>query len=293
MENDSNIDLASFISDDTNVEPQVAQPTVNDPLLSDLDALFGKEAGVGDQDGVKKIDKQKVTFSDDDPFAHKNQPRDPEKLLAQLQSDRDKARAEVTRVTADLQKAKVYEDFLGTLQDDQEMRHAFIAQLEPDLVKPKDPLTFIQERLKKEFPGFTPDTDEINIVGSPTWTYNQRGTDLFQEWKKTNGTPPPTLVELKAKRKAARDAANVAAQRDKQETMQKLNWGDQDWDSFVDWVTKVKTIHMATIRDGIVKQAMKKGNPPSVVSQSGGKVNTPSGYMTELDNLFGKGPNNF
>ena len=296
MENNESIDLGQLISDEPQVTQQSTQSQVSDPVMSDIEVLFGKETGVDSSDGAdtrnqRATSSQKTTFSDEDPFASnkRNMPRDPEALLRQLQSERDQARAEVQKTQAEVQKYKTYEDFLASIQEDKELRHAFIAELEPELVKPKDPLTFIQEGLKKEFPGFTPNADETNMYGSPTWLYNERAKDLFTEWK-SKATVPPTLKELKAKRTAARQAAQAAALQEKQQVVSDLKWDENTWESFVGWVGKVKTTHMAKIWDKIQKQAMSKSPAPFAVGQSGGSAFSPSTYQSHLDTMFGKGP---
>lgn len=270
---------------------------VDDPILSDLEAVFssntegnslssGQQLNINPNSNASKQQSQ-TQFSDADPFGKEGMPKDPEALLKKLQSERDSTRAQNQKLSAELKQVKPIAEFVSSLYEDETARHAFIADLEPELLKPKNPLTFIQEGLKKEFgEEFTPNPEETNIFGSQTWLYNERAKDLLSEYKEKSKKTPTTLKELKEQRKRDHDSAALDAQTQRREVMEKFKWDDGVWDEFSKWASSVKLVHMGLLFNNIKS---KKGlTAPNIAGQSGGRPLAPAKIQAELDNMFGK-----
>lgn len=252
----------------------------SDPVLDDIRALFGDDKG----DGAESSD-DKDPFKD---FKDDKSPRDPKALLQRLQSERDSYRDRLKNYENELKEYKPIADFMASLYEDEEARAAFIGELAPDLVKPKDPLTFIQEGLKKEFGAdFTPNKEEAGVIGSKTWLYNERGKDLLQAWKEKNAKTPSNLKSLAERRKKAREDALKAAEREKQEIMSKFKWDDTEWEEFSKWAPKFRGIHLADIWTRAKKAKGGKRSPLSPTGIPGGKPFVPSQFKKELDEMFG------
>jgi hypothetical protein len=257
-----------------------------DPILEDISAIFGEGPGDEVSSGRKKaIDG--LSSVGDIAFTANNAPSNPEELLRRLQSERDKATAQVKKYEAEVNQYKPIADFIASLDQDQSLKEAFIAELAPDLVKPKDPLTFIQERLKKEFgEEFTPDKHEADLFGSQTWLYNERAKELLQEYRTANNKVPKSLKDLRAERKLQREEAQRQAVLEKQEIMNKRAWDEDKWSRFTKWIGGVKGMHMAAIWEGL--ESRKGGtSPSSLAGQPGGRPLVPSQLKANLDKMFG------
>lgn len=266
-----------------------SNPNGNDPILADLETLFGGRSSQDSSDGgaANKAGKSPSTqYVDGDPFGPAPTPKDPEGLLRKLQSERDKARADLEKVTGEANQYKGVAQFVNSLFDDEEARHAFIAELEPNLVKPKDALTFVKEGLKKEFGDeFTPNQDESNVFGSPTWLYNERAKDMFNEWKDKSKKLPASLKELKEKRNLVKEEQAKAALAERNSIKEMRKWDDGKFDRFANWVTSIKGIHMAAIFDTI--EARRSSSVPSLTGLPGGAPMTSSKSKAAIDELFG------
>lgn len=277
---DENIDLGL---DSLEVPPDSGNGGNVDEILQGIETMFGG-ASDDNSDGKPKPEDS-PSIKNDDPFGMKNMPSDPEALLRKLQSERDSTRAKLQKVEQEMTQYKSIADFMTSLYEDQELKQAFIAELAPDLAKPKDPLSFIQERLKKEFgDDFTPNKEETAQIGTRSWLYNERAKDLFAEYKDSNKKLPGSLKELREKRKKAKDEQSQAALLEKKDIATKMKWDEETWNGFADWVGKVKGIHMAKIYNGL---RQKTSSAPFLAGQNGGKPLTGSQYKAELDKFFG------
>jgi len=266
-----------------------------DPILADLESLFnGGVSNAPSLDGgdtrfnkPSRTTSQGTQYVEGDPFGQQQgpAPKDPEGLLRKLQSERDKARADYEKVAGEASQYKNVAEFVNSLFDDEEARHAFIAELEPNLVKPKDALTFVKEGLKKEFgEEFTPNQDEANVFGSSTWLYNERAKDMFNDWKEKSKRLPASLKELKEKRVKVKEDQTKAALAEKQAIIAQRKWDEGKFDRFAKWVSSVKGIHMATIFDTL---EARRSTAPSLAGLPGGQPLVPSKMKAQIDQLFG------
>lgn len=272
------------------------QQAADDPILAEINSVFGTMIpGEDSSDGAdnngmrnrRSSSKQETILENVDPFnpSAKNTPKDPEALLRKLQSERDSTKAELEKFQKEITRYKTYEDFLGQLQEDAEVRHAFIAELEPELVKPKDPLTFVQEGLKKEFGNdFSPTAEGAEPL--KVQLYNERARELYTEWKDKQKAMPNNLKDLAARRKQARERAALEAQAEKQKIMSDMKWDENTFGEFSKWVTQIKGTHMAQIWNHVKGQA-KQTRAPFATNQPGGNSYMPSNLQVQLDTMFG------
>lgn len=267
----------------------------------DLDKIFGSEGGTSSKGVVKKDipsggDGLPPVESDifkgvtsvgrtDFKGQNDNMPKNPQDVIAKLQSERDKALSQVKDWEAQASGWKTANDFLGQLESDADVRRAFMHELEPELVKPKNPYDLIQEALKGEFKDFTPNPDEANIFGSQTWVYNQRAQELLTE-AKTKYAIPESLKGLREKRKADATKAHEGALKEKQEIMTQLQWQDATWGGFTKWMQSSAGLDFAKIYQHLLRQSNTQPKPLSTQRGLNYESNTGSPFE-ELNQFFG------
>jgi len=226
------------------------------------------------------------THSGNQPFRG-NMPKNPLEVISKLQSERDKAMAQVQSWEAQVNEYKSAKDFLAELEEDAEVRRAFIAELEPELVKPKNPYDLIEKTLREEFKDFTPNSDEANIFGSKTWLYNRRAEELLQESReKAKAGVPGSLKELRAKRKLQVEEQRKAALKEKQDIVNSMKWTDNTWEGFANWMRVTKGVDWAKMYTFLLRQS---GNAPTpLATQTGSSFRNPRGKAFEgLDQFYG------
>jgi hypothetical protein len=272
---------------------QAAEGTnVPDAIDVDIDALFGSGDGLT-SGGARKAGTQPAgdpnipgqqTTTAPDPTKGMT----PEQLAAHFQSIADKTVNRLSQIEPAYEKYKSVADFLNQVYEDPKVRRAFIAQLEPDLIKPIDPYDALQEQLKKEYgEEFVPDEDEASKPLTKSWRYLKRVDELYKDLSgKRNEMIPKTLEEIRNERKAAQEQAANEFERERLDTMNELKWSKTDWENFQAWAPKLKIKHLAKWYNHLQRA---KGTAPNLVNQFGG---TPTKNMPEffqqLDNIFGK-----
>lgn len=294
-DNNATFTLDDFISDpstdvaggDPSDRSDDSSTTVTDPVMQDIDSMFGDPGDDSSSKTKVKPDSSPskgVTYKDGDPFGGPGSPRNLDASLQKLQSERDKYKSQIDQMNKDLQQYKSVADFTNSLWDDVEARHAFIATLEPDLVKPKDPLTFVKEELKKEFgEEFSPNADSVDPIQAQL--YNARMQELYGEWKNKRSGLPKDLNDLRARRSAAKQKALKEAQAEKDKIMQDFKWDDSAWDEFSKWGSGFRLYHLAKVYN------RAKGNmgrtAPQLALGRGGQPLTQGKYKAQLDEMFG------
>lgn len=270
----------------------------SDTIMADIDMLFGTgepvSSGDGRQDG-KQPGRAVIDNNDFMPRKQTTQPTDdptkgmtPEQLVAHFQSIADKAQNKLGQIEPAYEKYKSAVEFLNQVYEDPKVRKAFIAQLEPDLIKPTDPYDALQEQLGKEFGAdFVPDEDEANKPLTKSWRYLKRVDELYKELSsKQSELVPKSLEEIRRERQQLQESATMEFEKERLDTMNELKWSQTDWNEFQTWAPKLKIKHLAKWYDHIRKA---KGKAPNLVNQFGGTPNTnmPE-FFQNLDNMFGK-----
>ena len=258
-------------------------PNVNPPSLVDM--IFSEQAsGAG----------ERPTGNDGSGSAFpESLPQDWEKLARIHQSERDKVTArlkEVEPMVTDYQELK---QFFNALETDEEVRQAFIHQLAPDLVKPKDPQTFIKEKLAKEFgKDFEPNDEEAETFGSKTWLYYKRADQLVNSaFDDSKVAPPKTLEKLREELKAILEKQQGLQKQAKQEILQKFpQWNEQIYNDFLTWGKNAKESDFATIYNYMILKAQHNNtnrfNAPSISGIPGNPV-LPNETMNRINQMFG------
>lgn len=277
---------------DNILDPQVSgaptEQTIGETELSrDIDALFGQPTSDSLNEGGTPPENKDFGELDE-----QGQPdytgMNHEDLAKLFQSRYDKAQAELTKVKPKVERAESLESFINELYENQEVRRAFLAQVEPDLVKPKDPYVALEEQLKKEFgEDFLPDDNEAKKPFTESWRYYKKLDDLYSKINTNQNTQlPKTLEVVRAERKATLAAQKTADDEMKQKVLSTMKWQENDYKSFAGWVYKLSALDLAKIYN-FAQQRRTVGHAPSVANQSGSKAHTPSEIASELNKFFG------
>ena len=257
-------------------------------ISKDIDALFGTPASDSGEEGGP-------TESGDDPFAvptdGDGQPdytgMSHEELAKMFQSKYDVAQAELNKATPKVARADSLESFVNDLYEKPEVRRAFLAQVEPDLIKPKDPYVVLEAQLKKEFgEEFIPDDVEAKRPFTESWRYYKRLDDLYTKEQKASTELPQTLEEMRTERTTKLSEQKTADADMKAKVLTTMKWSDNDYKSFGSWVFKLSAMDLAKIYN--FAQQRKRGPvAPNLASQSGSRTSTPNEIASELTKFFG------
>lgn len=208
----------------------------------------------------------------------------PDEIIKKLQSTKDKYRSQLDVTAKKLEQLQPLESFLSSIYEDAEVRRAFIAELEPDLVKPKDPYQTLQEQLGKEFGSdFTPDDDEAKKPFTNSWKYYRRVDELLKDVNNQKSVPK-SLKELKEERARQRETAKQQSEEERTKVLSTMKWQQGQYDSFANWVGKLSGIDLAKIYTYAMR---KQGKAPNLATMGGGTSYTPNASVAELNKFFG------
>lgn len=264
----------------------------SDAIMADINALFGTDDGTsssgGRQDGTQPGSEDLMPRKQSAQPADSTKGMTAEQLAAHFQSIADKANHKLSQIEPAYEKYKSAVEFLNQVYEDPKVRKAFIAQLEPDLIKPTDPYDALQEQLSKEFGAdFVPDEDEANKPLTKSWRYLKRVDELYRDIStKRSEYIPKTLDEIRKERQAQQEQAAQEFEKERLDTINELKWTQADWTEFQSWAPKLKIKHLAKWYEHIRRA---KGKAPNLVNQFGGTAtkNMPE-FFQQLDNIFGK-----
>lgn len=256
--------------------------------LVEIDELFGSTG--------EDVQDQGLTPSEDESFGTSDKPVQDEKddytglnlnqLASKLQSNLDKTKNELDKAKQKLTEREGLETLFHNIYEDPEIRRAFIAEVEPDLIKPQDPYEAVAQRLKKEFgEDFTPDDDEAKKPLTQSWRYHRRVDELLKQAESNQNKFPKSLKELREARNSQLKTMKEQLETQKKDIMTKMKWDDNTWKGFEDWGKKFNLANLATV----FNYARKKGKgmqPPHLSSQSSSGP-TSRGSMAEIDKFFG------
>jgi hypothetical protein len=266
----------------TSPDPMVPSAPVSEPSALDaaLDSIFG-EVG-GDKKGGSGTPAE---FNKDFPGTGGSP--DWTKLGPKFQSDYDRTAAELKKVNELVQQQyQPLVEFYNELYDNEEVREAFIGELAPDLVKAKDPHSFIKERLAKEFgEDFDPESTDDKLKAR---MYNVRVDQLLRETLDKQTKVPKTLKQIREERKQKAESQQREAVVMKQDIMSKLSWDDNSYNSWLEWAQKIKPMDLAKLKDRLDKQAKKSTTSfPHLGNVQGGAPVSANQFKQELDAFFG------
>jgi flagellar hook protein FlgE len=250
---------------------------------------FEKDASGNIIDKNNAMVQSKFPANDSNPNGEEKQtPKSPEELAKQFQSLYDKEKAKSDKLEAELQRNRGIVDFVNQVFEDQDVRRAFIAEVEPELIKPQDPYTFVKEGLAKEFgEDFAPMADAR--PGSDEYIksmlYQQRMQSLFNE-ATTAREVPKTLKDLKESRAKEVQANRQAAEKTKSELMTEMRWTEGDYNNYIAWLQQLQPVNLATTWEKA--RNTKHPNPPAVGAVPGSVAQqSPNDFVKELNKLFG------
>jgi len=213
----------------------------------------------------------------------------PEEYVRELQSKADKALNQLKQLEAKNQELSGAASFVEQLYSDQEVFKAFVAEINPELVKPSTPEDYIKNGLKKEFgDDFIPNESEEHIRGSRTWLYNKRADALYEEAITKTNKIPENIKQLKEKRAQAQKILQDNAEKEKREILADFKWTDNDYSGFLNWANKVSIKDFAKLYQyGKQKKSQNSSRTPNLASVPGGTRLSDSAYNNELNNFFG------
>jgi len=257
------------------------------PVSADIDAIFGSQASDDSLEGGQAPGGDPLVA---DPGTQ--QPdlagMTPDELARMFQSKYDKAQAELQTIKPKVERADSLEGFVNSLYEDEEVRRAFLAEVEPDLVKPKDPYVALEEQLKKEFgEDYVPDDEDAKKPLTTSWKYYKRLDDLYKVAQDTQEILPKTLKELRADRKIKQDELATQNATMKTDILTKMKWQDTDYQRFTQWASALSGADLAKIYNFAQGRRSSAPNVPNLASQSGGTAFMPNEINTELDKFFG------
>jgi hypothetical protein len=260
-------------------------PTSDELTPNDIDSIFGADEVNEEHSGsFTPSDSDKASAApskeQDDEFTGLSH----EDIIKKLQSTKDKYRTQLEIANKKVETLQPLEQFYSSLYEDAEVRRAFIAELEPDLVKPKDPYDVLKEQLEKEFgQDYTPDEEEAKKAFSTSWKYNRKMDDLLAKVKENN-TLPKSLSELKENRKKQRELLKQQQAEEKVKLLAQMKWQDDSYNNFADWAGKLSSVDLAKIYTFAMR---KQGKAPNMVAHPGGTSITPNKFNAELTKFFG------
>lgn len=266
--------------------------SVEDNFNSDKDpfADIKQAANLADlakeQMGIKRVAAEQG-LDLNQPKSFSNISGTAEQLAKQIENERLAREAAENRL-------KDYEsvaNFVTSLYEDQTLRHAFISELEPDLLKPRNPQAFVKEALEKEFgKDFAPSKEERDDPSSPSYYYYLRANELYNEVRTKQGKTPDSLKKILEEKRAAKQAIEEQGKRDKYEIITEMKWTENDYNRFVRQAQKLKPIHVAKMisyAEGR-RRTTSKQTAPNLVNTYGGRPAQDNQYFQELDAFFGK-----
>ena len=253
---------------------------------SEIDKIFGNPDSNEDDSGsiIPGSDGEPasgaVSKDEHDEFTGLNA----DEVIKKLQSTKDKYRTQLDVTSKKLEQLQPLEQFLSSVYEDAEVRRAFIAELEPDLVKPKDPYQTLQEQLGKEFGAdFAPDDDEAKKPFTASWKYYRRVDELLKD-AGSKKSVPASLKELKEERRLQREASKKASEDERAKVLATMKWSDDSYNNFAGWVGKLSGVDLAKIYTYAMR---KQGKVPQLANTSGGTSYTPNTNIAELNKFFG------
>lgn len=272
------------------LQKPVSAGTAQDANVSgvseDIDKIFGSSSNEGAGSGDDPFGGSSSSGAGDQQVDYTGMTH--EQLARMFQSKYDKAQADLQKVQPKVQKADSLEQFYNELYENPEVRRAFIAELEPDLVKPSDPYTALQVQLKKEFgEDYVPDDEEARRPFTPSWKYYRRLSELENKVKEQNASVPKTIKQLREEREAALREAQTKDIEMKNEVLRTMKWTDNDYKSFAGWVSKLSAVDLAKIYNYAQSKKASSPGAPNLAALSGGTTQTPNEIEAELKKFFG------
>lgn len=252
---------------------------------SEIDAIFGFDDNNEDLHsstpaGSGKSASAAPSGPQDDDYSGLSH----EDVIKKLQSTKDKYRTQLDVAIKKVETLQPLEQFYTSLFEDAEMRRAFIAELEPDLVKPKDPYDVLKEELDKEFGAdYVPDEEEAKRPFTTSWKYYKKMDELLQK-SKENKTLPKSLKELQEERRKQKELLKAQQLEDKAKLLATMKWQEEHYNNFATWVSKLSSVDLAKIYTFAMR---KQGKAPNIVGQPGGTSYTPNQIDAELKKFFG------
>lgn len=280
MNNDSNINntdsestsqaRADFMSsfDNEGVQPSVDQGNAQLNDQSDDSNMFD---AFNVEDENPRLNTQK---KDQGPI-------DWEARFKETQSKFDKLQAQNELNVVDLNEAVSSRQFLSQLMEDDEVFDSFVHERKPDLFKKQNISEILQNKLSEEFGDYRPTRQEADEnPGGQAWLYFKRLDDLYSSTSQSK--TPKALAELKAERKAAKEAQEKQIQQEISKLKKTMNWDDTHVKNFQQWTNNLSLENLGKMYNFALRTQRKM---PNVTNASGNSSNQGSARNQWLNNL--------
>lgn len=255
----------------------------------DVDSFFGGPAFKDPEPPQSKTNTNNndsnTADSDDDSFTGLSH----EQVIKKLQSIKDKAKQRVKQLESELEEVRPIKEVYNKIIADPIVRRAFIAELEPELIKPNNPYDTVRQHLAEKFGAdFIPDKDEATIPFTPSWEYIREANEMLKKLESEGGTVKKTLQQIRQEQAelAKKQQQQLAEFKEKMKT--KYKWTDETFEQFQRWGSKVGLDDLGVYFDFLMKKASQKNQAktPNLAGVRGGS-NLPNEVKAELDKFFG------
>lgn len=221
-------------------QPELVQPA------DDILAVFAKPTPVveeGSQDGQNSNQNPFDEVQIDPKFSNLDHSI---AVLRTLQGAKDKLANELNHYKQQVNELQTVQEFFLNIEKDPDLRKAFIAQYEPDLINTQDIESKIAKELAKEFgEDFEPDPDEARKRGTKSWKYNKKFDEKYEKYSSVGGSEK--IADLKTfseKKKLQMAEEQKKSEAQVKSFQQKKNIDDITLKEFVDFNSRLNIEHL-------------------------------------------------
>lgn len=159
-------------------------------------------------------------------------------ILRTFQSRYDQAQSELQTLKSQMEKAKMVEDILVQITEDDEALEAFLYQRKPELVKKPDFNSWAKSKLEAEFgEGFEFDRDRASYDPLHI-AYQKKVEKLYDEYQNGNQNKVKSLAELTQRRKAEKEAEEQERISQLRSFKENNKLSDEQFKGFVNFLNK-------------------------------------------------------
>jgi hypothetical protein len=260
----------------------------NAEVTAFLDGAFGEEVALEGGNSINDGSSNNPTFEIDPRFKDLDKS---EGLIRTYQSKYDSITAEHTKLLNEHEKARKAVEFLNTLPEDENLLYAFINEVKPGLIKPKDVSVALKEALSKEFgEGFKPELSREEAdredPGGTDWRYYRKLDELYQDISKgKSGTNVNSIKEILAEREAQRKLQDAEYQSEIETAKTKFKMSDEEVKNTVEFGSKLKFADLVRITR--LLQKIPNAKIGSVENLSGSVTSQSTNRQNFLKNIYG------
>jgi len=232
-----------------------------DQMMDSEQPVIANMTQVNSGNAIPNGQEQQQQMEIDPKFANLDQQT---AMLRTFQSRYDQVQSENQKLKADYEKAKMVEDILVQISEDDEALEAFLYQRKPELVKKPDFNSWAIEKLKSEFgedfefDGSKANYDPLHIA------YLERNKELYKEYQSGNQNKVKSLGELTQRRKAEKEAQENERRQTLMSFKEQNKMSDEQFKGFVNFLGKAN--EDVSLLYNLYRVATKQVNIPNSTS---------------------------